>query len=440
LDREYLQDYELREKEEYDRLVERRIQDGTFNFEKDRYPPDKRFINLQEPVALTTLHSANTKNLWAQIPFAGSLIISVPSYPKYMFEENLFPVSEIPEIIRFTKETGKLQFVLHDEPTCYAGLDYLDSFFKELKPPFYLAAPFSIFGNEKDIQRNSEVFNTLGSIRYYDFLRKQSEQVFSSSFKLIAQRTLSTYLILKLGHYDPIVEIIEKYMIDDPEKAFILFLVCQRFITVPINDLLCDSISLTLEDARTAEHLPSVYRPREVQFPVEIGKFLLKKLTYAAKGMRACYNLLDEYDSYDLKRVQKALNEGIVTNNPDIVAKSEEEFSMILDNIWEDKTITDRIKNIEIGVPVSIAAIGGIVAGLPGLFAGGLLSELGFKVMEKATEKYAEKLFSVKGEGLTERLAKLRTKSFQANIYDFKQKYKDRMVPDSSDKSESRKS
>jgi hypothetical protein len=73
--------------------------------------------------------------------------------------------------------------------------------------------------------------------------------------------------------------------------------------------------------------------------------------------------------------------------------------------------------------------LGGIVAGLPGLFAGGFLSELGFKVVEKATEKYAEKLFSTKGEGLTERLAKLRTKSYQVSVYDFKKKYKDRINP-----------
>jgi hypothetical protein len=212
-------------------------------------------------------------------------------------------------------------------------------------------------------------------------------------------------------------------MIDDPVKASVLFLVCQRFITVPINDLLCDSINSTLEDARTAEYLPSVYRPRDVQFPVEIGKFLLKKLTYAAKDMRACYNLIDDYESYDLRRVQKSLNEGIVTNNPDVVIKSEKEFSLILDNIWEDKTIPNRIKNIEIGVPVSIAAIGSVagslVGGSVGAGLGGFLSGLGFKVVEKATEK----MFAEKGEGLTERLAKLRTKSYQANIYDFKKKY-----------------
>jgi hypothetical protein len=434
LDREYLQDYEQREKEEYNRLVETRIQDGTFNFGKDRYPPCERFVNLQEPVALTTLHTANEKNLWAQIPFTGSLIISIPSYPKSMFEEHLFPASEIPEIIRFIKETGKLQIVLHDQPTCYEGLDHMDPFFKELKPPFYLATPFSVFGNEKEIQKNSEVFYTLGSIKYFDFLRKETEQFYSSSFKLIIQRTLSTYLILKLSRYDAIVQAIEKYMIDDPAKAFVLFIVCQRFITVPINDLLCDSINLTLEDARTAQYLPFVYRPQYIQFPCEIGKFLLRKLTYAAQDMRACYSLMDDYDSYDLRRVQESLNEGIVTNDPDIVTKSAKEFSIILDNIWNDKTIPNRIKNIEIGVPVSIAAIGGIVAGLPGLFAGGFLSELGFKVAEKATEKYAEKLFSIKGEGLTERLVKLRMKSYQANIYDFKKKYKHRIVLDSKKK------
>jgi len=37
-------------------------------------------------------------------------------------------------------------------------------------------------------------------------------------------------------------------------------------------------------------------------------------------------------------------------------------------------------------------------------------------------------------EGLSEKLAKLRTKSYQANVYDFKEKHKDRIVKERHDK------
>ena len=43
-------------------------------------------------------------------------------------------------------------------------------------------------------------------------------------------------------------------------------------------------------------------------------------------------------------------------------------------------------------------------------------------------KKEVEKLFNVKGEQVTEKLAKLRTKSYQANIYDFKKKYKGKIT------------
>jgi len=63
------------------------------------------------------------------------------------------------------------------------------------------------------------------------------------------------------------------------------------------------------------------------------------------------------YDAYDLRKVQEALNEGIATNNPDILEKNAEELSEILDNIWNDKTLPRRIKGLEIGIPVSMAAM-----------------------------------------------------------------------------------
>ena len=113
------------------------------------------------------------------------------------------------------------------------------------------------------------------------------------------------------------------------------------------------------------------------------------------------------------------MNEAIVANNPDIVNKSAEELSEILDNVWNDKTIPRRIEGLKVGVPVSMAAIGGIVAGLPGAAGSGFLADLGIKVAEKTVEKF----FGVKGEGLSERISKLRTKSYQANVYDFKKKY-----------------
>jgi hypothetical protein len=126
LQRRYLEEYEEKEREEYNRLVARKIEDGTLDYQRDRYPPDERFRNLHDPVAdIATLSAACRENLWAQIPFSGSVIFPMPPATESECEEYFFAVSDIPEIIRFVKETGKLQFVLSSKPTSCEGLDYL---------------------------------------------------------------------------------------------------------------------------------------------------------------------------------------------------------------------------------------------------------------------------------------------------------------------------
>ena len=43
MDKEYLQDYQEKEDEEFSRLVVKKIEDGSFDITKDKYPPDNRF-------------------------------------------------------------------------------------------------------------------------------------------------------------------------------------------------------------------------------------------------------------------------------------------------------------------------------------------------------------------------------------------------------------
>jgi len=437
LDREYLEDYAQKEHDEYERFM-KGITDGRFSFESDEFPPNERFVKLQKPVAL-----AGLGNPWAQVPFSGSLIVILSPIPRADFEKHLCKASEIPKVIDFIQETGRLQVVLNVNPRRYEGLDYLDAFFKELDPPFCSGASIHILGNEKEIKEIEDNFYTLGKIRYFDFLNELLKYHSSYSLQNTLTVDLGTYIHLKLGRY-AIIEEIETLMIDDPRKAFNLLSVCALFISNPFLDLRSNLRNFSLDEIKAAQSLPPIYQPQEVRFPCEIGKFLLKRLTYAAQDMRACYYLVDNYDAYDLRKVQKSLNEAIVTNNPDIVNKSAKELHEILDNVWSDKTIPNRIENIKIGVPVSIAAVGGVagamaggliggpegavIGGTSGVGMGDFLTKLGFKVGEKAVEKF----FRVKGEQVSERIAKLRTKSYQANIYDFKKKYKDRIVKEKS--------
>lgn len=418
MNREYLEGYAQREEAELKRLF-KRIKEGIFSFEKDRYPPDERFVNIRKPVALTTGGSVFFGRFWAQVPFCGSLILRIAPYQQDEFEKLFFKVREIPEIIDFIKETGRLQIILNSNPLSYVGLDYLKPFFLELNPPVHWLAPLSLFENEKEVQKAQNVFLALSKVRYVDFLRRGYLQDSVYSFFEQVNSHSDTYTYLKISGYNEIAEEIENLLIDDPPKAMILIEICSKFIESPARQLRGNLWTYSLQAIKSAGSLPLVYQPQEIRFPYEIGQFLLKKMTHAPLGLRACYDIIDHYDAYDLQKVQKSLNEAIIANHPDIINKSADDLSEILDNLWNDTTMPNRIKGIKIVVPILIAAIGGVAAGLPGVAAGGFLGDLGFKVAEKAVEKF----FSVKGEGLSEKLAKLRTKSYQANVYDFKKKY-----------------
>ena len=414
MDREYLEDYEHKENEQYEKFL-KDIQEDRFNFEKDRYPPDKRFIKLQEPV--TVLSSVRTtRNFWAQVPFCGSLVLGIDSLPERIFEKTHFSISEIPKIVDFVKETGRLQIGLCDRPTSYKGFDFLDPIF-ELDPPILRGFPLTIFGTEKEISIVKEAFSTLGDINYFDYLQNILDQMGIPPRKIFYDH-MCVYVFLKLGGYT-IGKDIDSLMVDNPEKARSLFQLCKGFIVHPLMDARSDLMNFTFEEIRWSQNLPFIYRPERIQFPCEIGKFLLRKLTYAAQDIRACNNLIDNYNAYDLRKIQKSLNEAILTNQPDIIDKSVERLSEILDNVWNDKTIPKRIKGLEIGVPLSVAALGSVAGGPIGA-VGGFLAGLGFDVLSKSVE--------IGAEGLSERIAKWRTKSYQANIYDFKKKYKHRIV------------
>jgi len=416
LDREYLEDYEQREFTKIDEL-ERRILEGNFDFEYDSFPPNDRFKKIKKPIAVVgTLDDIN--DLWALIPFSGSLVLPLPAREKTYFEQTLFQISELPKVIDFIKETGRLQIALADPPTAYIGLNHFDPLFKELNPPCYEIMPLSCFGNENEIDEAYIHFSTLAEICYFDYIRDLSRRVDSRFFDNTIRKNEGTYTVLKLAGYQ-IAEEIENLMIDNPGRSALTLHICRALIVEPLCDLRSSIRDYSLREIRLFHSLPQIYHPKELRFPCEIGKFLLRKLTYAAQDMRACHNLMDDYATYDLQKIQEFLNEGIVTNHPDIVNESAEEFSEILDNVWNDATIPRRIKNLRRGIPMSIAAIGTAVSAFTGDLEG-FLAGLGLSV--------GAKFLDAEIEGLSERIAKWLTRSYQANVYDFKKKYKHRIV------------
>jgi hypothetical protein len=425
MDKEFLEDYEQRESSEYRALLESIVRD-EFDLKRDRFPPDRRFLNIQRPVAVTSFGTMRADHIWAQIPFCGSVILALPPYEQRQFEEHVMKVSDIPKIIEFVKETGRLQVALSANPLAYEGLDHLDQFFIDLKPPFLSAFMLTDFAEEREIEREKVTFEALGNLGYFAYLRRRLTDFRHSSLNSLLTTQFGTFAALELGGY-AIIEHIKNLMVDNPEEALYMLGLCGFFLIDPVLDLRSDSRNFAFDIISDATRLLGIYKP-EKYFPYEIGRFLVSKLTYAAQDPEACRNLMDNYDAYDLQRVLKSLNDAILVNNPEIVVKSTTDLSDILENVWSDKTIPNRIANIEIGLPISIAAVGAVagslVAGPSAALGGGFLASLGFQVGEKAIDR----LFNVKGKALSEKISKFGTKSYQATVYDFKKKYKGKIT------------
>ena len=187
----------------------------------------------------------------------------------------------------------------------------------------------------------------------------------------------------------------------------------------PRLSLIAETRNFPLEELKASKNSLRPLENKAITFPFEIGRFLFHKLTNAAVNLHGCQVLIDEYNAYDLEKVQETLNEAVLTNDPFAISKSADDLSQILDNIWDDKNISSRIEGLKIGIPISLAVIGALASGIPGSFEG-LLAGLGYNVIDKIME--------MKNESISEKILKFRMKSYQANIYDFKKTYKGRMA------------
>lgn len=288
MDKEYLEDYEQKENEELDALLTR-IVDGTFSFKTDIYPPKERFYNIQNPVAMTTFDASKMGKFWAQVPFSGSLILPLAPLMKHEYEKNILPISKIPELIEFIKETGKIQIVLTFNPTDYEGLDHLDPFFEELKPPLITNAPTEIIGSKKEKRDILLIFDDLTKVRFRSWLNHlvtvlgKKPNAKASEFERLFHRTANTYYFLKVQNYTKVLtEELEYLLVENPKSAWNLLGVCKMFIENPFMGLIGDLTNYSKDNIMHADLLPLAYKPKEIRFPFEIGSFLMKKI---AKGI-----------------------------------------------------------------------------------------------------------------------------------------------------------
>jgi hypothetical protein len=414
LNKKSLLEYEARELAENNKLL-KEIDSDIFHVEEDKYPRDERYPKIQYPTARIPFGRTSSLNsIYPQIPFCGSLIIQIPPLPKQTFEAEFGSLTEIPRIVDFAKDTGKIQFEIIAPPTYYEDLDFLDPIFLELNPPYACGIPTEVFFSQREFTQFTKCFFSLAHLGFLGWLKKQPIvlQAGKDGLILTLLNMEVTYAFLKHNKH-PLAEEIENQLIDNYGNAFSLLLLSRIFITDRIRSMRHDSLNFSLEDLKLQDALTMGSKISPINFPYEIGKFLMTKLTYAPLSLDACKELIYHYEAYDLRKVQQALNEAIINTKPDLLKEKSDALSEILDNIWNDKTLERKIKAIQTGLPLSMAAIGSVAAGPIGA-AGGFLAGLGYNVLDKTID--------LGTNGFSERLAKISSKSYQVNIFDFKKK------------------
>lgn len=425
MDRSFLEEYQQAEEEELNKLCER-IFNGAFG-SNDIYPPDSRFPKLRRPVikAWQIQRDLNLPSIiWSQIPLSGSLVIELLPLPEKDFKEyHGLDVRDIPKLVEFSKETGKVQFVLHGNATSYEGLNYLDPIFIELRPPQTARFPSESILLSSEAKKYIEEFNEVAKLEFKPMLWRASDEWFNGTeynginyyFDLV-----DTFVdLVALGKNDIAKQILNAFR-DDSELAQILLYAYTDFICGPLLDAFRISYNYDLQffsdiSTKFFKEEDKAKLLANIKLPCEVGAFLTQKLAPYPQTFRAMELLVEKYEQEDLYNVFKALDNGIEAKSPDILTLKAKELGEILDNVWEDsRKIKREIKEVNFGISFTLGVIGPIV-GYMGAGVPGLLAALGLTVVEKGIDFF--------GSSIGEKIIKKLRPDWLVGVYDFKKQY-----------------
>jgi len=423
MEKEFLEDYEAKEKEDVEKFI-KKLHKGEFRPD-DGYPPKNR-LKLIEPHT----NSIVGKKIWYQIPFYGTTVIRIlPKSEKESFEKTHgFEIGNIDRLIDFSKETGKIQFVLSAPPTSFQKINFLDPILNMRPPEVWTIDPI-VTGYEKSKEWRYE-FEFLSNITgFCNSIKPIAEKIYgvASTENWIGRHSVNYAALRMLGdqidqRYHKIADEIAVQLSINHWRALELLIAVSNLITGPYTEPIRRSIysfdrSTALDFEKRLGNFD--YPPyRKIGFPCEVGKFLNDKLKLIIpENIEAAIELSDKYKLYDLRKVMNALNDAINKEKVDIVNEKSEEIATILDNVWNE--VDELKRKIDIakhGISLGIAVIG-TLATMPVGGVGGLLAGLGFEVAEKIADIKAY-------EPVSEKIMRWTASSHLIHVYNFKKKYK----------------
>jgi len=338
MDKEYLIDYQSKEMS-YIRDFHDKVLNKKFK-EDERFPDSKRFYKLQEPVATF----APFESLWPQIPFFGSTIISLQPVDKNEFSYVYgFETSKIDDIVDYTKDTGKIQFIVGSPLTTFENLDHYDTIFKELNPPAIDPFPLECLASKEEIKQYMFEFYTLAEISFKPYLYKQYVDEFISFNVLnnILEDYAWDYVVLKSLDYIEVIDEIETCLIGNPDKSELLFQLYTTYkldMTMsPLKAIECfGKYEINKLKSRIDQYnLHNIELPNFV-VPVDVGKYLMEKIAPYPNSFESSKFMIENYEQEDLHSILHSLESALKLKEIDRFETSYDDLSTLLDNIWAE--------------------------------------------------------------------------------------------------------
>jgi hypothetical protein len=439
MDKEFLTDYAAKQLEQdtrFAKLLEEK------KFEEAKQLSDARIGGLEKPVG----RAAQFASLWPQVPFFGTIIVPLSPFSEPHFTTyHGFHSSEIGEIVNFAKQTHRVKFVLNDPADEFAGLDFLDPIFKEMRPTMdNVYPPQELTHRMKEYMDCYSEFDALARINFYRYMETISRQMRpllgpgadqSTSW---ASNLMHTYAFLGSMGYVDMKQTIGDCLIESPRVAHTMLLSLEHLLVSPVTDPYGAIHNVTSEDvarwkSATAEAalghgLPRNYYERvaeerkDVQFPSEIGRFLIRKLHNYPDTLDGCRYVCGLYDQHELRRIVISLQQAISKKDFSAISSESDQLSKALDEAWSDSKQLERNRNaIRGGMTFGLGLVGTLAALPFNPALGGLLFGLGFQVLDQVIQ--------LKTDSISDRLSKAVTPDFLINIYEFKRDHSSKIAP-----------
>ena len=333
--------------------------------------------------------------------------------------------NDIPSMIRMSKDTGKIQFLLTNFPTKYEKLDYLEPILRELEPPGDINI-YDYFIDQSIIKHHHCEYNQLAMTNFRKKLIELEPKLGPHDEK--NEEFGRIYSMLKILNMNDAVDELSVAIIDNPEHALKLFHK-HHVLLDPKFDPLKASKNLSAKIMQLMNVDDSDIFDFKIPPSTEIGEYIMKKLVQNPSSFNAAEHVIDIYAQNDLYKILQSLDTGLKSRDHIVIKSTSDAMNEILDNIWQDAEKTaNRHKDIQHGINIisgSLAAVAGdFITNFFGMCEPYNIGSCGLVGATTGVTTFALSKKIFKRINIDEIILSALNPNYLINIYGFNKKYK----------------